>query len=248
MGRIMAREGRPDWSVALAIFFAVVYLVLWVAGQVLLFTITAGGGGSNPADFLPGQIVFGSLIGSLALIFGIITWARRRMVGEWLDGLKLRQPRNTSIFLIILVGLAAAWTIDLIGVLTHLKGDQPVPIYLAALVAPISLTWIIAAIFAIVIQPLAEGLVFYGILYPALANDQKNNLWVCLIVAILYTVGSAGILAVGDINWFALVQPFLMTFVVAVVRAYSKSTYSAIIARSLFGLFFVLAALISARY
>ncbi len=252
MQRIMERETAPEWSLGLAIFFMVAYLVLWVAGQFAVVTLGAGlpaPDDSNYALALSGALVIGALIASLAVILGVMQWARRRSSARWIDALGLQQPRNPSVFLVILVGLAAAWTIDLIGVLLRLKSDQIIPPSLAALQQPIGVVWVVAAIFAIVIQPLAEGLVFSGILYPALARDVGNNLWACLLVAVIYAVANAAILAGGTGGaWFALLQPFLMALVVALVRAYSKSTYSAIVTRAVFGLFFVLAAIISARF
>src|SRR5258708_1323317 len=252
MQRIMERETAPEWSLGLAIFFVAAYLVLWVAGQFAVVTLSAGAatpGDSNAADTLLGWLVIVALIGSLAVILGIIQWARRRNGTRWLEALGLRQARNPSVFLVILIGLAAAWAIDLIGLLLRLKADQITPPALDALQQPIGAIWVVAAIFAIVIQPLAEGLVFSGILYPALARDVGNNLWACLLVAVIYAVANAAILAGGTGGaWFALLQPFLMAIVVALVRAYSKSTYSSIVTCAVFGLFFVLAAIISARF
>jgi membrane protease YdiL (CAAX protease family) len=152
------------------------------------------------------------------------------------------------LFVVVLIGVGAAWAIDLIAVLLRVKGDQVVPPVLDILRSPIGVMWVIAAIFAIVLQPLAEGLIFYGVLYGALARDIRNNLATCLIIALIYAIVSAAILSAGAQPWYLIVQPFLMALVVGLVRAYTQSAQSAAVARALFGLFFVLSALISLRF
>ncbi len=240
--RILAREALPDWSLVLALLIVAAFVVAWIAGQVIITTLA---GETTPSA---NTLALGGLVGCVAITLAIVQWARRRAGQGWVDTLHLRQPRNPALFLVVLVGLAAAWTIDLLAVLLKLKGDLIIPPLYDTLTQPIGLAWVMVAIFAFVIQPIAEGLIFYGILYPALTRDTNNNLVAALLVAVIYGVVNGAILSGGQGGpWFALAQPFLMALVVALVRAYSQSTQSAIVARSLFGLFIILAALISIR-
>jgi membrane protease YdiL (CAAX protease family) len=242
--RITRPEPAPEWSAVLAVFFFIAFLILWIAGQALVLTV----GGESFNVFTPGTLVGGAAIACIIIALTVIQWARRRFGPNWITTLRLRQPATPPVFVIVLVGLGAAWAIDLVGVLTSLKADQIVPPVLEALREPIGAAWVIAAIFAVVIQPLAEGLVFVGIIYPILTKMLRNNWFAAAAVAAIYTFANAVIFnPVGGV-WFLLIQPFLMMFVVTLVRAYTQSTQSAIVARALFGLFFVLAALISLRF
>jgi membrane protease YdiL (CAAX protease family) len=244
MQRIAAREPSVSWSLVLAIFFVIALIILWIAGQSIAITLS----GENFTAYTASTAVIGAALGSLAAALVVFLWARRQTGIGWVALLRFQQPIWLPIFVVILIGLGAAWAIDLIGILLKIKGDQVLPPILDALRNPIGITWVIAAVFAIVIQPLAEGFIFYGVLYPALARDVKNNWIACFAVAVFYAAVNAAIFNAGAIGWFLLVQPLLMAFVIALVRAYSQSALSAIIARVMFGLFFVLAALISVRF
>jgi membrane protease YdiL (CAAX protease family) len=244
MQRITARESAVSWSLVLAVFFMIAYIILWIAGQSIVITLS----NQNFEMYTSSSIATGAALGSLAVVLVVCLWARRQAGVGWQSFLRLQQPIWLPLFFVILVGLGSAWAIDLIALLLKLKNDQILPPVLEALRNPIGVTWAIAAVFAIVIQPLAEGFVFYGVLYPALARDLKNNVVACVVVAIVYAAVNTAIFSSGGNGWFAFIQPLLMALVVALVRAYSQSTLSAIVARAMFGLFFVLAALISVRF
>jgi membrane protease YdiL (CAAX protease family) len=243
MRRLQAQETPPPWSLLTGLAFVAAYMVLLIAGQTVAITLS----GSRFDAPSPGALSVGALLGSLVEAGGIIQWARRRLPAPWIERLRLRPGLGPPLFAIVLIGLGAAWAIDLVGVLLKLKGDEVVPPVLAALSGPIGVSWILAAILAVVGQPLAEGLVFNGVLYPALAHALRNNLLASVVIAVIYAAVSAAFLSTGAGTWYAVIQPFLMALVVSLIRAYTQSTQSAIVARALFGLFFVLAALISIR-
>jgi len=237
--RLQQREDAPVWSLTIALVFAAAYTVSWVAGQLLIATLS----NSDFAAPTPGILMFGALFGCVVTILVVSQWARRRMGDETPDNLRLKAPISPPIFVVVLVGLGAAWAIDLIGVLLRLRGDQVLPPVLEAIREPIGLAWIAAALLAVVFQPIAEGLVFGGLLYPALTRSM-SNIVAAILTAVIYTIASLAVLSTGAGIWYALIQPFLMMLVVAIIRAYTKSTQSAIIGRALFGLFFILAGLI----
>jgi membrane protease YdiL (CAAX protease family) len=239
--RIQLRDSQPDWSFTTAMFFVLAYPILWIIGQIIISTLS---GNMTPT---PNTLSLGALFGSLISIFVVVQWARRRFGATWIDTLRLRAPIKPPVFLVVLVGLGLAWATDLLGLLLRLKADQFVPPVLAVLQTPIGLSWAATAVLAVIVQPIAEGLIFAGILYPALAHDLKNNLLAALATAAVYTVVSMAVLSTGSGTWFALIQPFVMALVVILARAYTRSTQSAIVVRALFGLFFVLAALITLR-
>jgi membrane protease YdiL (CAAX protease family) len=243
MQRLQTREAPPQWSLLTALFFVIAYTVLLIAGQT--FAVTVSGGSFD--SLTPLVLALGALLGGLATIAGIVQWARRRAQTAWIDSLHLRQPVQPSVTLVALFGLGAAWAIDLAGVLLRLKGDQVLPPVLDALRAPPGISWVVALLLALVVQPIAEGLVLTGILYPALARDTNSNLIAAALTAVVYTLVSLAVLSAGGGVWYGVVQPFLMALAMSLVRAFARSTQSAIVARAFFGLFFVLAALVSIR-
>src|SRR5258707_13482879 len=165
--RIRARETPPNWSLMLALFFILAFVILWIAGQYIAATLTG--------DF-NSTLAVGAMIGCVIVSAVIGQWARRRMPDHWIDELRLRQPMKPPVYVVVLVGLGAAWAIDLVGVLLKIQGAQVVPPVVELLRGPVNAAWIIAAILVIFAQPVAEGLIFCGLVYPALARDLGNNL------------------------------------------------------------------------
>jgi len=243
MQRLQLREVAPDWSTSTGLIFAGAYIVLVIAGQVLAATIS----GSPYIAPSPGAIAAGTLLGSLVTIIGIVQWARRRVGETWTESLRLRPPLKPSLTLIALIALGAAWATDLVGLVLRLRTIQTVPLVLARLNGPVNLTWIATAALAIVIQPIVEGLVFAGVLYPALARDSKNNLLAAALCAAVYGLASLFVLSAGSGVWYGLMQPFIMALFMVLVRAYTQSTQSAIVARAMFGLFFVISVILYLR-
>lgn len=147
----------------------------------------------------------------------------------------------------LLLCLGIAWTIDLAGRLLNLTAGQIVPPTLEVLRGGEPLGFLLGVLLAVVFQPVAEGLLFGGVLYPSVARVGSDNrigivggALVYMLVALL-TSSSQG-------QWYALIQPFFMMLVVLSARAYAQSTRTAIVARAAFGVFFVLAALFSAGF
>jgi hypothetical protein len=63
----------------------------------------------------------------------------------------------------------------------------------------------------------------------------------------VYVIASVIVLAAGSGVWYSLIQPFIMAMVMVLVRAYTQSTQSAIVARAMFGLFFVISVVLYLR-
>jgi membrane protease YdiL (CAAX protease family) len=241
--RLQLREVAPDWSISTGLIFAGAYVVLVIAGQVIAATIS----GSTYTAPSPGAIAIGTLLGSIVTIIGVVQWVRRRQGDTWTESIRLRPPLKPSLTLIALIALGAAWATDLVGLALRLRTDQTVPLVIARLNGPVNLTWIATAVLAIVVQPIVEGLVFAGVLYPALARDTKNNLYAAALCGVVYVIASVIVLAAGSGVWYSLIQPFIMALVMVLVRAYTQSTQSAIVARAMFGLFFVISVILYLR-
>ncbi len=241
--RLASAEAIPPWSLTSALLFAFVYVIVWIAAQSFAVAATAGDL-SRPT---PSALALGALIACILNAIVVFQWVSRRARENAIQALRVFQTPALPLFVVVLLSLGAAWLIDLIGVLTVLKGSQIVPPALEVLIqsdAP-AIGWIVAAVTAIVIQPIGEELTYRGLLYPALAARFGNELSI-LMTSAVFTVVMA-VLA-GPLPWYALIQPLLMSLWVTGIRAYTQSTQMAMVARAAFGLFFVLSALISVRF
>jgi membrane protease YdiL (CAAX protease family) len=242
--KIKLPESAPIWSLISAGVFVIGYIIVWIAAQALAVAIT-GSDLSQPSN---GAQALGALISSVLMAIVIVQWVRPRaakLPGGWRDALHMETSHTLPLFVCILLGLASAWAIDLIGVLLKLKGIQVVPPSLGSLVGPVTVSWVVAAVVALLALPIGEELLLRGLLYPALA-DRVGNL---AAIALTSLIGMLlAILLAGPLPWYAIIQPLLMGLVLTTLRAHTKSTQMAIVARTMFGLFFVLSALISARF
>src|SRR5512141_582193 len=118
--RLTATEPAPSWAAGSALLFAFVYIVVWIAAQSFAVTVT-GGDLSRPTQ---SGLALGVLIAALINAVVVIQWVNRRTNGAAVTALRLFQTPILPLFLVVLLSLGAAWLIDLIGVLTGLKGSQ----------------------------------------------------------------------------------------------------------------------------
>jgi membrane protease YdiL (CAAX protease family) len=104
--------------------------------------------------------------------------------------------------------------------------------------------WVIALLFMVVLQPVAEELVFRGVLFPALRFTL--GAWWALVMCAGFHAAFHFLAyppAADDqtvLLWYGLTLPFLDALVITAVRAYTGSTRAAIVAHAAFGLFAVL--------
>src|SRR3981081_2747959 len=90
--RIRARETPPNWSLLLALFFILAYVILWIAGQYIAATLFG--------DFNY-TVAIGALIGCVIVTAVIVQWAQRRMPDQWIDDLHLRQPGKPPVYVVV---------------------------------------------------------------------------------------------------------------------------------------------------
>jgi len=152
-----------------------------------------------------------------------------------------------QIFLMLLIGVGLSVTLDVVsGRVTRVFLPEPelLRLYSNSLdglpIQPI--TWIIALVFMMGVQPVAEELVFRGVVLPALRTT--TGAWPGYILsAILYAVFHLLSFppSATDFNglWYSLILPFIAGLIFGVVRLYTHSTRAAILARAGFGLFAV---------
>jgi membrane protease YdiL (CAAX protease family) len=245
LNRLRAREQASPWTVGLALALVVAYVVMWIAALSVVSILTGEVNASLPSNR---TLALSALLSGLVVIVGVVQWARRRYAGQWTAVLRLREPSQRNVLLlVVLLSLGLAWAFDLAGAVLRLKGGQVVPPVLDSLREPDVFAWLVAALVALIIQPVAESLIFSGILYPALARIFSDNRVTITMVSLIYMLVSL-VLSAAPGQWYMMFQPLFMALVVNSLRAYYHSTRAAILARMAFGLFFVLAALFSAGF
>lgn len=244
MQRLRAPEAAPGWTLATGAIFVGAYVLFWIVILSSVSILTD----EMRALPTPQTLALSGAISAVVLVLGVAQWARVRGGAGWVASLRLTEPRQAIALLALLIfGLGMAWAIDLLGVLLQQKQGLVVPATLAGLMQGSAMLWLLTAFVALVAQPLAEGLIFYGVLYPALAFATRDNRIAIIGTALVFLVASI-VLAGAPNQWYVAIQPFLMALVIGSVRAYTKSTRAAIVTRVGFGLFFVLAALFSGGF
>lgn len=245
MAQLRATEPPPPWrltSGAIFVLAHVLFSIVWLLSVSVLADEAQSGAPS------PRTLTLSALLTALVITLGIGQWARRRFGSNWLKVLRLLSPSQPSALLAVLMFcLGLAWAIDLGGRLLNLTAGQIVPPTLEVLRQGEVFGFILGALLAVIFQPVAEGLLFSGMLYPSVARASGDNRIAIVGLALLYMLVSL-LTSSSQGQWYALVQPFFMMLVVLCTRAYTQSTRSAIVARAAFGVFFVLAALFSAGF
>ncbi|MCC6973740.1 MAG: hypothetical protein IT322_07005 [Anaerolineae bacterium] len=242
MGHLQSSEPPPFWTLLHALIAVGAYIVLWIAAISVTSVIS---GEINQAALSVRTLTLSGLISAAVITIGVIRFSRARHPQGWMEALRLDQPAGRNTLLgIVLFSLGFAWSIDLLGAVLRLKGGQIVPPALEGLREGTVLAWLLAAVYGVILLPLAEGLVFGGLLYPALSHRLKDNRAAILVGAIIYMVVNL-LLAPTQGQWYAVIQPLLMGVVMLSFRAYYQSARAAILTRAAFGVFFVLAAAFS---
>lgn len=236
---LMAKLGAPEpadppWRLpgaASAVFTFLVCLI--VIGPTLASLL---GENATPSRYL---LLPGWAIG-MALTIGFV-WVNRRSSDESRRALQLHKG-NTPLPLVLLYGVAIGLTI---GLLISLASGQFLPIpEIFGILQRRPASVFAAASLLIVLQPVAETLVFQAIVLPTLR--WRLGPWGGVIVtSALYTAihllvfSSATLVAF----WFSIVYPALAAVAFCLLKILTASTTAVIIARMGAGLIFLLTAL-----
>jgi len=231
----MARpQTPPPWSLvdlfSTILALAVVMLVLGPAVTGILFNNF-----SNPT---PLMLLFSWLLG-LLIITGFV-WITRRNQGA---ALRLSGESRWPLPYALLVGVGAALTIDLVAGL--IAGFQPTAA-LTGIGQGSAGEWLLGGLFVALMQPIAEGLIFQGVVLPRLRASFGG--WVGFgAAAVVYTVYFAVVYGVRlsgpSLLWYGMIVPLFAALVLNTVRIYTESTRAAILAAIGMGLTFLLAAI-----
>jgi len=239
--RIEKLDPAPPWSAFGAILTLVGMFMAMILGSVI--------GQITFADNTTLALMLGWSIGSIVTI-GIVINTRQR-TPEDKKALQLIDSR-TPLPIVLLFSLGMAVTIDLI--LLAITGDFfPTTELFSFFDTPVSgetlipldigfAEWVLAFLFMVLLQPIAEGLVLRGVVYPALRANL--GAWIGFgTVVLLHSLFHLLAYAPQQLNiWYGFISPLLVGLVVTYLRASTGSTRASIIAQAGFGLFALLKA------
>ncbi len=231
LARAGAPEPTPPWSLSSALLtIAFAFIALIIGSAVALIWL-------GEQDYTP---LAGLVLGGILIILFVLQ-TRRADLGA----LRL-YPSNPPLLFIMFIALGAAIILDLLS-LAVTREFLPKPELLGLRPGALgAVQWLAAGVFLVIIQPIAEGLVFRAVALPALRT--MLGAWGGLIAASL----GAGVfhLALYPPNyhtlsslvplWYGLLIPAVEALFFGLVRGYTGSTRASIAAQVAFGIFAVL--------
>lgn len=226
LASVSAPEAAPPWSLttaALAILFAFIAMIIGT-GVIFVWLNT------QRYTELAGWVVGG-------LLTIMFVWQSRRK--EWAS-LKL-SGSSTSILFVMFISLGVAIALDLVSLaVTHEFSAGPELQFLDPNALGV-VEWVLAIAFMVIVQPIAEELIFRGITLPAIRT--KLSAWGSILVTagitgvfhmLIYPMNSLS--AISPI-WYGLLIPIIEAIIFGMVRNSTHSTRAAIAAHIAFGLF-----------
>ena len=227
--RIGTPEPAPPWSMTTGLLVIVVALIAMLIGA----AIAVIWGGTQDYVELAGWTLGGILI-------VVFIWQTQKR-----DALLLNPP-STPILFVMFVALGCAIALDLIS-LAVTNQFLPKPELLGLNPSALGLLeWVFAVAFMVIVQPIAEGLVFRTITLPALATLLGS--WGGILATALVTGVFHIMIYPPNYNtpspltpiWYGLVVPILEALIYSSVRGYTRSNRAAIAAHVAFGIFAVI--------
>ena len=234
----LSRPGeRPPWSVATAaVSGLVIFMCLAGIGPAMSSLLLNS---QQPSPFL---LMLGWTLG-LALTTIYVLVNRRSSRQSW-HALRLK-PGFLPVQIALLVGVAIALGISLAVSLASGR-FLPIPEIYGFQSAGLPGT-VIAALLLILLQPLAESLVFQAVILPSLRSaigPWRGIFITSILFAILhYAVFFSSHQATHHPLWHGLVYPLLTGAAFCLLKVYTASSRAVIIARAAAGLAFLLTAL-----
>lgn len=244
MKRIAATEAQPPWGIWGAIGAMMASFLAIIIGTAIAIILV----GENQYTALAGWTV------GAAIVVAYVWFTRqsaRYWPKLWNDTSKNEDSLTQNIFWYLLIGIGLAILLDLIGrAVVGLIIPDPELLNLYAYVQlygqPIQVaSWILVILFMVVLQPLAESLVFQGLLLPSLRAVIAP--WAgYLLSAAAYTMfhfvayQPPTSVSTTAFVWIGILQPLIGGLIFGAVRVYTGSTRATFLTHLAFGLFAVI--------
>jgi|GEM_PF-510913 len=234
----------PPWSILITIVIVVVLFInLTIVGSAMSSVMLGIDDNTDPTPFM---LLLSWTIGqAITIVYVVIN--RRSSYESW-NALKLSRGL-LPLPLVLMVGVAVALTVDLV---INLASGQFLPIpeiygFQADGIAGI----LLAGLFLVLIQPVAESLVFQAILLPKL-RFMLGAWGGVIITTIVFTLLHYSIFYLSyqsnypesALVWYGIVYPLATGLMFCLIKVYTGSTRAVIIARMGAGATFLLTALV----
>lgn len=237
---IGAPETPPPWSAVYAASAAVGAFAAVLIGTTV---------GTLFGEQTPFTVALSWIIG-MALITAYILLARNRTPADARAlALDLPTPRWP---LVVLLSFGVGAALDLLSLMA--TGEPSIIAEFAPLfnvpgareIGANLPSWLLLGLLVVVFQPVAEGLVFRGVAYPALRATLgpmpgfiMSAAWYGIFHLVAYSTPGGATWATW---WYTLILPILAGVYLNIVRAYTGSTRASIFAQAGLGLFFIVRA------
>lgn len=235
------------WGFPLPFWLLMSYVVATLVG-LLMVTTWREDELANPDAT---SLIIASLLGCLLLIWSIVQNVRLAIHEHNAQhkndsltlqtALALTPSRSRPLWLVALWAFAAAVTLDASAVILG-RSITDYPLGFDRISGAGWLTWLLAAIWAIGLRPLGEEWLFRGILYPVLARRLHDQWYAVLAATGLFV--AFYLAQVVDVYW-GLIYPLILGLVAGMARAHTQSTWGAVVAHLMFGVFLLLSALVN---
>lgn len=222
MVRLSAIQDAPPWSIG----EMVLALAVLAVGTILFGSVIAAS--TSPDSFNPEPIslVLGWLVSMVIVIaFVLVRWRRTK---EMFDGLALSASKWNPL-LAVLIGVAAIFTADVVAGLG--SGDFAAFAPLQGIDQAQFGQVLLASLFLLV-QAVAEGLIFWGIVLPRLRASISawGGLSLTLVIFVAYYYLVFGEPLPDNLGfWYGIIAPLMIGFTLATVHIWSNSTRTAIL-------------------
>lgn len=224
MAKLGLPQADPPWTISDTIIALVVLLIgTLIIGTGITASIATSTTNPDPISF-----VMGWLMGLVVVfVFVMIRWRRTK---EQFAALRLQNGRWQPL-LAVMVGLGGAFTASVIVGL--LSGDFLVPLHVLGIDDSNIGSVVLVGLFVLLVQPIAESLIFFGIVLPRLRASWSP--WVGLLASVaLYAIyyylvfGTRGTDSIAI--WYGVIYPLIVGVTLGAVRIWSQSTLSTIFA------------------
>jgi membrane protease YdiL (CAAX protease family) len=222
------------------------YLIVFFAS--LLFISTLEDVDFDAAE--PRVLAYAALMSSLLMLVFTIQYTENALIRWKSQQKKAPTPRyrevltltpsiNTPLWGILLAAFSVAVAVDVVGFISGVP-ETSLPIPLDGLHPDDGLPFLAAVLAAAFIRPVVEGLLFFGVLYPA--NIKRMSHWQAILFSAMIFAVLHYILDTRE--WWGFIVPLVLGLSAGIVRAATQSTQTAIGTCVMFGIFAVLRALI----
>jgi membrane protease YdiL (CAAX protease family) len=225
------RYAPPPWS----LFEAGLAFGVLLIGLLLIGTVIAANLSPDNATLTPQGQVIGWLVGlTLAAAFVLVRWrsSTEKFAALRLVGITAQSER--SLVLVFMLGIGMGLTANLsaaLGSNGHFETIAPLQGIYTSFALP---SVLLGSLFALIVQPAAESLIFFGVIQPRL-RATCGAYGGLLLTAVLYAATYYlvyGVRAGVVLNpfWYGFVAPLICGLTLGVVRVWLRSTRAALVA------------------